>query len=189
MSGPIEEAVPATPAVRNATVLGIGFASLLSDTGHEMATAAMPGFLTSLGAPAAALGAMEGIADASLSASKLAGGVLTDRRGADRRRIAAAGYLVTGLGYGSFAFAGSWSAVAVGRAVAWAARGGRSPARDALLAGAIPAGQLGRAFGVERAGDSIGAIIGPLFTEAAHRRPSHARRRPRQTGGRPNRGG
>lgn len=81
VSRPVEEAVPVTPAVRNPTVLGIGFASLLSDTGHEMATAAMPGFLTSLGAPAAALGAIEGIVDASLSASKLAGGVLADRPG------------------------------------------------------------------------------------------------------------
>lgn len=90
MSRPVEEAVPVTPAVRNPTVLGIGFASLLSDTGHEMATAAMPGFLTSLGAPAAALGPIEGIVDASLSASKLAGGVLADPAGADRRSIAAA---------------------------------------------------------------------------------------------------
>jgi MFS family permease len=166
MSGTSSEAVGPVAALHNPTVLGIGLASLFSDAGHEMATAAMPGFLTALGAPAAALGAIEGIADASLSASKLAGGVLADRPGADRRRIAAAGYLVTGLGYGSFAFAGSWPAVAVGRAVAWTARGARSPARDALLAGAVPPEQLGRAFGVERAGDSIGAIIGPLLTAA-----------------------
>jgi hypothetical protein len=60
MSRPVEESVPATPAVRNPTVLGIGFASHLSDTGHEMAIAAMPGFLTSLGAPAAAFGGDRG---------------------------------------------------------------------------------------------------------------------------------
>ena len=41
--------------LRNPGVLGIGLGSLLSDTGHEMATAALPGFLRSLGAPAAAL--------------------------------------------------------------------------------------------------------------------------------------
>jgi MFS family permease len=150
-------------AVRNRTVVGVGLASLFSDTGHEMATAALPGFLSSLGAPAAALGAIEGIADATLSASKVAGGVVTDRPGVDRRRIAAVGYLVTGCGYGSFAFAGSWPALALGRAVAWAARGFRTPAREALLAEAVPAEYLGRAFGVERAGDSIGAIIGPII--------------------------
>lgn len=151
---------------RNPTVLGVGFASFFSDMGHEMATAALPSFLSTLGAPAAALGAIEGLADASLSGSKLAGGFLADRPGASRKGIAATGYLVTGLGYGSFAFATTWPAVAVGRAVAWAARGARSPARDALLADAVPETHLGRAFGVERAGDSIGAIIGPLIAAA-----------------------
>ena len=152
--------------VRNRTVAGVGLASLFSDTGHEMATAALPGFLNALGAPAAALGAIEGIADAALSSSKVAGGVVADRPGVDRRRVTAAGYLVTGLGYGSFAFAGSWPAVAVRRAVAWSARGFRTPARETLLADAVPPAYLGRAFGVERAGDSIGAIIGPLVAAA-----------------------
>ena len=152
--------------VKNRTVVGVSLASLFSDAGHEMATAALPGFLSSLGAPAAALGAIEGIADAALSASKLAGGSVADRPGVDRRQVTAAGYLVTGLGYGSFALAGSWPAVAAGRAVAWAARGFRTPAREALLADAVPPEYLGRAFGFERAGDSLGAIIGPLITAA-----------------------
>jgi len=152
--------------VRNRTVAGVGLASLFSDTGHEMATAALPGFLNALGAPAAALGAIEGFADAALSSSKLLGGAVADRPGVDRRQVTAAGYLVTGLGYGSFAFAGGWPAVAIGRAVAWSARGFRTPAREALLADTVPPAYLGRAFGVERAGDSIGAIIGPLLAAA-----------------------
>ena len=152
--------------LRNRTVVGVSLASLFSDAGHEMATAALPGFLSALGAPAAALGAIEGVADAALSASKMAGGAVADRPGVDRRRVTAAGYLVTGLGYGSFALAGSWPAVAAGRAVAWAARGFRTPAREALLADAVPPEYLGRAFGAERAGDSLGAIIGPLITAA-----------------------
>jgi hypothetical protein len=47
----------------NRNVVGMGFTSLLSDWGHEMATAILPAFLTSLRVPAAALGAIEGIAD------------------------------------------------------------------------------------------------------------------------------
>ena len=54
-----------------------------------MATAALQSFMTSLGAPAAALGVTEGIADAFMSTSKLAGGVLADRPGASRKGIAA----------------------------------------------------------------------------------------------------
>ncbi len=157
------EPAATTSVIRNRTVLGIGLASFFSDSGHEMATAALPGFLASLGAPAAALGVIEGVADGALSASKFAGGVIADRPSVDRRRIAAAGYLVTGLGYGSFAFAPSWPVVAAGRAVAWSARGARTPARESLLAGSVPPSHLGRAFGVERAGDSIGAIVGPLL--------------------------
>ncbi len=75
--------------VRNPGVVGIGLASVLSDAGHEMATAALPGFLRSVGAPAAALGAIEGVADGALSFSKLGGGVLADQPGVERRAVAA----------------------------------------------------------------------------------------------------
>jgi MFS family permease len=158
----ILELGPASPVIRNAAVLGIASASLLSDAGHEMATAVLPGFLRSLGAPALALGAVEAAADAAQSFSKLAGGVVADRA-SERKRVAAAGYVTTALGTGGFALAGPWPVVAFFRAVAWSARGLRSPARDSLLAGAVPAPQRGRAFGLERAGDSIGAVIGPLL--------------------------
>jgi MFS family permease len=148
---------------RNPSVLGIGVASFFSDAGHEMATAVLPAFLHSLGAPAAALGAIEGLADAALSSSKFAGGVIADRPGVERKTFAAAAYAVTALSYGSFALVDSWPLVAIGRTVAWAARGIRTPARDALLADSVSQSQFGRAFGLERAMDSLGAIVGPLI--------------------------
>ena len=144
-------------------MLGIGLGSLLSDTGHEMATAALPGFLGSIGAQAAALGVIEGIADASLSASKVVGGVIADRPGVERKTVTAGGYAITAVGHGLFALAQSWPFVAVARSLSWIARGGKAPARDALLSGSVPAHQLGRAFGVERSMDSLGAVAGPLL--------------------------
>lgn len=162
--GNTDASAPAAEHVlRNRGVVGIGAASFLSDAGHEMATAALPGFLRSLGAPAAALGAIEGVADAALSASKVAGGVVADRPGVERKRIAAGGYAITALGHGAFGAAPVWPVVAVARAISWVARGGKAPARDSLLAGAVDPSQLGRAFGVERAMDSLGAILGPLL--------------------------
>ncbi|MGI8810140.1 MAG: MFS transporter [Acidimicrobiales bacterium] len=149
--------------LRNRGVVGIGLGSLLSDTGHEMATAALPGFLRSLGAPAAALGAIEGIADAALSASKVAGGVVADRPGVQRKAVAAGGYAVTALGHGAFGLATAWPVLAAARAVSWVARGGKAPARDSLLVASVGPEQLGRAFGVERAMDSLGAIAGPML--------------------------
>lgn len=147
----------------NRGVVGIGLGSLLSDAGHEMATAALPGFLGSLGAPAAALGAIEGVADAALSASKVAGGVLADRPGVERKTVTAGGYALTAVGHGAFGLATVWPVVALARAVSWVARGGKAPARDSLLSGSVGPDQLGRAFGVERAMDSLGAIAGPLL--------------------------
>src|SRR5437867_9175848 len=149
--------------LRNRSVLGIGLGRLLSDTGHEMATAALPAFLSSIGAQAAALGAIEGVADASMSASKVVGGIIADRPGVERKAVTAGGYAITALGHGAFALAQAWPFVAVARAVSWIARGGKAPARDSLLSGSVPPEQLGRAFGVERSMDSIGAVAGPLL--------------------------
>jgi MFS family permease len=87
---------------------------------------------------------------------------VADRPGVERRAITSGGYAITALGHGAFALANSWPVVAVARGVSWVARGGKAPARDSLLAGSVDRSQLGRAVGAERAGDSIGAVLGPL---------------------------
>ncbi len=144
-------------------VLGIGLASFLSDLGHEVPTALLPSFLVgTLGAPAAALGLVEGAADALGGAAKLAGGALADDPG--RRRATAVGsYATTAVLSGLIGAAGAPWQVGVLRGGAWAARGLRTPARNALLAEAAPPGAYGRAYGFERAMDNLGAIAGPLL--------------------------
>ena len=73
---------------------GIGAASLLSDAGHEIPTSLLPSFLSyNLGAPAAALGLIEGLADGLAGAAKLAGGAIADDP--HRRRAAAVGGYTT----------------------------------------------------------------------------------------------
>jgi MFS family permease len=146
-------------------VLGIGLASLFSDWGHEAATAILPAFLASLGAPAYALGIIEGVSDGLSSFAKLAGGWIADRP-ALRKPVGIVGYLATGLSTFAYAFAHSWPAILVIRALGWIGRGGRGPSRDALLADAVAAGTEGRAFGFERAMDTIGAVLGPLSVTA-----------------------
>jgi MFS family permease len=159
---------PASPERRWWTpgVGGIGAASLLSDAGHEIPTSLLPVFLTStLGAPAAALGVIEGIADGVAGVSRLAGGALADDP--DRRRSTAiAGYAVTPVLSALIAGATAVWQVGVLRVGAWAARGLRVPARNALLADLVPRGAYGRAYGFERAMDNLGAIIGPLLAIA-----------------------
>src|ERR671919_597368 len=59
-------------------VAGIGAASFLADVGHEIPTALLPNLLTAtLGAPAAALGLIEGLSDGLAGAARLAAGLIT----------------------------------------------------------------------------------------------------------------
>lgn len=144
-------------------VVGIGGASLLADVGHEIPTSLLPSFLTStLGASPAALGLIEGIADGLAGAARFGGGALADDPGR-RRRIAIGGYSATAILSALIGAATAVWQVAVLRSSAWAARGIRVPARNALLADVVPASAYGRAYGFERAMDNLGAIIGPVL--------------------------
>jgi MFS family permease len=146
----------------NRNVVGMGVTSLLSDACHEMATAVLPGFLTSIGAPPAALGVIEGVADATSSFVKLGAGWYSDRIG-HRKAICVLGYFLTGAAKSLFALAITWPLVLVGRVIGWFGRGIRGPLRDAMLAESVPPEARGKAFGFHRAGDTLGAIIGPLL--------------------------
>ncbi len=140
----------------------MGLTSFLGDAGYEMATALLPGFFAVLGLPAAALGTIEGVADATSSFVKLGAGWLSDRLGR-RKTIAVAGYFLSGTSKALFAFAYNWPLILAGRVIAWFGRGIRGPLRDAMLAESVPAQTRGKAFGFHRAGDTAGAIIGPLI--------------------------
>jgi MFS family permease len=157
----IQTSAKSKPAWLNRNVVGMGVTSLLSDAGHEMATAVLPGFLAVLGVSAAALGAIEGIADSVSSFVKLGSGWLSDRLGFGKP-IAVGGYFLTGVAKALFAFAYGWPLVLAGRVLGWFGRGVRGPIRDAMLANSVPAEARGKAFGFHRAGDTLGAIVGPL---------------------------
>ncbi len=142
---------------------GIGAASFLADVGHEVPTALMAGFVTTtLGAPAAALGAIEGISDGLAGAGRFVGGALADDPGR-RRTVAVGGYATTAVLSGLIGVTTSTVQAGVLRGAAWAARGLRVPARNALLADLVPAAAYGRAYGFERTMDNLGAIGGPLL--------------------------
>lgn len=147
-----------TPGVK-----GIGLAGFLSDLGHEIVTSLLPRFVTStLAGSAAALGTIEGIADALAGAFRLVGGALADDP--DRRRaVAVGGYTSTAILSSVIGVAQAVWQVALLRAAAWSTRGLRVPSRNALLADAAPPDCYGRAYGFERMADNLGAIGGPLL--------------------------
>jgi MFS family permease len=145
------------------SVGALGGASFFADLGYEMPTSLLPSFLTvTLGAPAAALGLIEGFADGFGGVSRLAGGAIADDP-ARRRKTAVSGYTATALLGGLIGLATAVWQVGVLRVAAWVARGLRAPSRSALLAEAVSEGTYGRAFGYERAMDNLGAIGGPLL--------------------------
>jgi MFS family permease len=158
------EGVPGTPeSWLSPGVASIATASLLSDLGHEMTTSALPTFVVStLHAGPGALGVIEGIADGLVGVAKLAGGpIATDPH--RRRRLVTGGYMATAIATGAIGLATAVWQVAVLRSLAWISRGLRSPARDAMLFSLVPGQAFGRASGLERAGDNLGAVGGPLL--------------------------
>lgn len=146
-----------------AGVGSVAAASLFSDSGHEIATSVLPSFLISvLHASAAALGLIEGVSDALMGAAKLVGGPMANDPGR-RRAMATGGYLATAVATAAIGLTVAVWQVGILRAIAWASRGLRSPARDTLLSSLAPKRAYGRAFGLERAGDNLGAVVGPLL--------------------------
>ena len=146
---------------------GIGTASFLADVGHEVPTSLMASFVTAtLGAPAAALGLIEGISEGLAGAGRFVGGALADDP-QRRRAVAVGGYSATAVLSALIGATTSVMQAGVLRGAAWAARGLRVPARNALLADVVPAHAYahayGRAYGFERTMDNLGAIVGPLL--------------------------
>ena len=153
------------PSWLNRNVVAMGATSLLSDASHEAATAVLPGFLLALGLPPVALGVIEGVSDALASFVKLGAGWLGDRTGR-RWGLAVGGYTLTGLMPLILAVATTWPLVLAGKLLGWLGKGIRGPLRDAMLAESVAPEARGRAFGFHRAGDTIGAVIGPLLAAA-----------------------
>ncbi len=149
----------------NRSTVGVGLASLFSDVSHELATAVLPAVLLGLGAGPAALGLIEGSADGLSTVAKLWGGAAADRV-KRRKPLASVGYLVTAVGIAAISLSTTWAQVLACRVAAWIGRGSRSAPRDVLMIDAAAPAARGKAFGMERAGDALGAVVGPLLAMA-----------------------
>ena len=140
--------------------------SLLTDVSSEMLVYVMPLFLANvLAASPSIIGLIEGIAEAAASFLKLASGAISDRT---RRRRA-----LVGIGYGGsvaskalLLIANSWPIVLAARLGDRIGKGIRTSPRDALIADSTPAEARGVAFGLHRAMDSAGAVIGVAIAAA-----------------------
>lgn len=145
------------------TVWLLGLVSLFNDATSELLYPLVPLYLASvLMAGPRALGLIEGIAEATASLLKLFSGVLMDRRG-NAKGWVVAGYGLAALSRPLFYLAASWPTVLALRFADRVGKGLRTSPRDALLAGTVGENHRGLAFGLHRAMDNAGAVIGPLL--------------------------
>lgn len=144
------------------TVWLIGLISLVNDSASDMLYPLIPLYLSSvLMAGPRALGLIEGIAEATASLLKLFSGAMVDRTGRAKPWIVF-GYGLAGLGRPLIAFVTSWTGLLVIRFVDRVGKGLRASPRDALLAASVGPDRRGLAFGLHRAMDNAGAVVGPL---------------------------
>jgi MFS family permease len=143
-------------------VVSLGLVSLFNDIASEMIYPLLPAFLTAtLGAGTAAVGIVEGVAEATAAVGKGFFGWLSDRR-AKRKPFVMAGYAASVAARPLIALAPGWGAVVAIRFFDRIGKGVRTAPRDAMIAGAVDPKRRGIAYGFERAMDNAGATIGPL---------------------------
>jgi MFS family permease len=144
----------------------LGWTSLFTDAATEMIYPLLPVYLSRvLGAGAASLGIIEGIAEGINSLLKVASGWLSDRR-SRRRPLVIAGYALSGAARPLIALTMTWPQVLIIRALDRTGKGIRGAPRDAMLARFATPSSRGRIFGFHRAMDHTGAIVGPLVATA-----------------------
>ena len=149
------------PLPRNVWVLG--FVSLFMDLSSEIYHALLPAFITLvLGLPATALGAIDGIAEATASFAKLFSGRLSDSS-IRRKPWIMAGYGLAALSKPLFPLASSAPLVMLARFADRIGKGIRGSPRDAMIADETPPEVRGRAFGLRQALDTVGALLAPLI--------------------------
>lgn len=144
-------------------VFTLGVVSFLTDVSSEAIFAVLPLYVTSvLGASAAMLGAMEGFADFASSSLDMASGYLSDRWG-KRKSLAVLGYGLSSLSKAVLLVASTVGQVFTFRVVERLGKSIRGAPRDALLSDVAPKETRGVSFGVHKAFDKAGAILGPFL--------------------------
>jgi MFS family permease len=154
--------MPARPTIPR-TVWVLGFVSLLMDLSSEIYHALLPAFVTvTLALPVIALGAIDGIAEATASFAKLVSGRLSDRQ-QRRKPWILAGYGLAAISKPLFPLAAGAAELMGARFADRVGKGIRGGPRDAMIADETPAEIRGRAFGLRQSLDTVGALAAPLL--------------------------
>ena len=144
-------------------VVRLGYVSLFTDISTEMVLGVLPFFIVKeLGGAVSVLGVIEGVADAFNYAFRVFAGVVTDRIGR-RKPLVLLGYGLSSIAKPLFAVAGSWGHAFAVRVTDRVGKGIRTSPRDALISDSAAKSEAGKAFGLHRSLDQLGAILGPFL--------------------------
>ncbi|HET6404002.1 MAG TPA: MFS transporter [Candidatus Thermoplasmatota archaeon] len=149
---------------RNVALLAL--ASFLADVSGEMLMAVLPFLLVAQGAGGFAVGLVDGATNALGHLLKPLAGRVADAT-SRRKPLILGGYLVAALSRVGIALASVWHVSLLFRAADRVGKGLRTAPRDALLAESVPTAERGRAFGLHRAADTAGAVVGVALALAA----------------------
>ncbi|MET9495476.1 MFS transporter [Streptomyces sp. NPDC006552] len=145
------------------TVLALGTVSLITDVSSEMVTAVLPLYLVAgLGLSPLGFGLLDGVYNGFSALVRLVGGHLADRGGGRHKTVAVLGYGLSALCKPLLLVAGSLPLIGAVLAADRTGKGLRTAPRDALISLSSEPAARGRAFGVHRAMDTTGALLGPL---------------------------
>ncbi|MGW1533693.1 MFS transporter [Streptomyces aureus] len=145
------------------TVLALGTVSLITDVSSEMVTAVLPLYLVAgLGLSPLGFGLLDGIYNGFSALVRLAGGHLADRGGGRHKWVAGAGYALSALCKPLLLMARTLTPIGLVLAADRTGKGLRTAPRDALISLSSSPETRGRAFGVHRAMDTAGALLGPF---------------------------
>ncbi|MEG0270214.1 MAG: MFS transporter [Clostridia bacterium] len=166
MNGSDPRKSPAHSPVKKLVVSNIillGLVSFFTDVGTEMVYPILPLYLTSvLGASPAIIGVIEGIAESLASIMKLFSGMIADKYN-HKKQLAFWGYLASFFNKFIILFSGTWGGVLLARIVDRFGKGVRTAPRDALVAESAQMDKLGKAYGLHKAFDMLGASVGILL--------------------------
>jgi len=142
-------------------IILMGLTSLLADFSSEMVFPILPFFIETLGGAGLAVGLSFGIGDAVAAVFKVISGRWADKT-RKYKRFVIAGYAFSALAKFLYPISNTWRQILAVRPVERIGKGFRDAPRDAILSESLPHEQRGRAFGIQRAMDSAGAILGSL---------------------------
>lgn len=145
----------------SSSIILLGVVSFITDTSSDMMWPILPMFITAIGGTGLAVGLIGGLGESVASVLKVFSGYWSDKFGS-RKPLVALGYATSSMSKLFFQFTTAWPHLLLLKPLERFGKGLRTAPRDAIIADSAAKGARGRGFGIHRAMDTSGAILGSV---------------------------